>query len=241
MIQNEQREEMLRVFQEQMQQYAVPFSDDEYLTPGALYALASIGGNKRTIPFIEIPENLDIDEALTELAKKYIDNTQITDLAKEVTVAIEWMQKSTHCLMINEVTFFYTADSLPATAVLPSDDNTKFRLAHRYKTSEIIGALGFFKWLNKPLEKEEVLAFQNVQVIDVLDKFKDCDSVVVSLFIEGELKYNCVFIDNDGAVVKYDEINGTIEEKAGYFWLQEILKVTTVNDEFNSVSEVVEF
>lgn len=222
----------MEALKEKIEELTKPFEKEEFLSAAGLYALASIGGNNDTIPFLAVPETFNIEEAIHELETGYIHNDELTELSYEVITALNWAQMSTHCLMMNDLTFFFQEDATPVSVFIPNEDNSKFRVAHRYKSMEIIAFLGFFPWLNQFLQKEEILSQQDVEIKDVINHFKEQDSLAVALFVNGKIDYNCVFIDNAGGVIKYDETVSTLEEKAGIEWLQEILQIATVNNEF---------
>lgn len=225
-------EQMQTKFSEQMQTYTQPFLPQEFITPEALYALASIGGNTHTIPFVPFPEDFDAQRGLERLKPAYIQDEILTELAREVIVAIEWMQKSQYVAIINEISFFYEKEGLPVTIIVSNDTYTGLRLAYRYKTAELLGVIGACTWMNKPLNKEQRLIQQSVQVKDVIERFEGRENLSISLYENGNVVYNSIFFEYDSGVVKYDATRDVIEEQAGRFWLKEIIEKLHVNKEF---------
>lgn len=228
----EQRELEQQAFSLKMKTYTQSFAQAEYLTPEALYVLASIGGNTQTIPFIPFPEDFDAQRGLAMLTPAYIQDEILTELAREVIVAIAWMQKSRYTAIINEASFFYEKDGLPVSVVVSDETQTRLRIAHRYKTAELLSVLGAFSWMNQPLNKTERLSLQTAQVKDIIERFEGVQNVGVSLYEKGKVIYNSIFFDHDGGVVKYDAMKETIEEQSGRLWLKELMKQLHVNQEF---------
>lgn len=223
---------VMSAFSKQMNTYTKPFPMTEFLSPDALYVLASLGGNTQRIPFIPFPQHLDVERGLAELTPAYIQEKELTDLAREVIVAIAWMQKSQSIVMMNEVTFFYENDALPVTVAIPNETQTKIRLAYRYKTVELLSVLGAYRWMNQKLTKDERLSCQDVVAKDIIDQFEACENFSVSMYEKQRLVYNCIFLENDGGVVKYDVERDTIEEAAGRTWLKELMQQFHMSEEF---------
>lgn len=220
-------------FADTMMSYTAAFPDAEFLAPDALYALASIGGNTKTIPLIPFPSDFDVKKGLMQLEGAYLQDGELTDLAREVIVAISWMQQSEVIAMLNEATFFYQEESLPVSVIVPNKTREKVRIAHRYKTAELLGVLGAFPWLTKPLTKTRKLSEQTVTVRDLLARFEGRENLAVSIYKKGKVVYNCIFIENDGGVIKYNETTGIMNEDAGRLWMVELIKELQVNKEFH--------
>lgn len=222
----------MSALKKQMNDSTAPFPKEEFLTPEGLYVLASLGGNRQTIPGIPFPSDFDAKRGLLELTPAYVDQEVLSDLGREVILAIAWMQQSSIIAMINAVTCFYEKDGLPVTVVTPDETQTKMRIAHRYKTPELLGMLGAFSWMHQKLEKAERFMPQDVQVNAVIEQFDGCEHMHVALYESGKLTYNNLFFDYDGGVVKYDMAENKIEERSGRTWLKELMQKLYVNEEF---------
>lgn len=219
-------------FSKQMRAYIHPFPKSEFLSPEALYVLASLAGNTNQIPFIPFPHDFDAKRGLAELTPSYIKDEELTERAREVVVAIAWMQKSQSVVMINEATFFYENDALPVSVAIVNETQTKIRLAYRYKALELLGVLGAYRWMNQTFTKDERLMRQTALAKDIIQQFEACDNISVSMYEKQQLVYNCIFLDNGGGVVKYDVMHNTIEEDAGRTWLKELMQQFHINEEF---------
>ena len=222
-----------RDFHKSMDMHTAPFPADEFITPEALYSLASIGGNTETIPFIPFPKDFNAERSLSELTPVYINESGPTALAQEVILAIAWMQQAEYVAILNEATFFYQKDALPVSVVGLNKENTKLRLAYREKATELLGVLGVFEWMNQPLKKQERFICQKVTVQEVMKRFEHHTSMSLSLYEKGKVIVNAIFFDCGESVVKYNVIEETIEEKAGREWLKEIMKQLHIYDAFD--------
>jgi hypothetical protein len=208
---------------------------EDFLTANSLYVLASIGSNKETIPFIPMPE-INIDEALVELSKVNYKDNELSKSGRRKIVAISMIQRYKMCAIINDIAYFYNSDEIQCVAVVTRKENevVKYALIIGNKFVMLMKKLYENKWLHDNLTKSQVINKQYISVTDMIKLNEEKENFYVTLFINGEIKNNSIYFNNNGSTIKYDVINKMIEEKKGREFLKELFKNLTIGEEYEA-------
>lgn len=211
--------------------------EQEYpaLSSGAIYLFSQVFNNANTIPgIIYQKEDFDNKEDLYKelLNNGYVTTNEVSDLGKELMVAIANMQQAEYALVLNQVAYFFDAKKINVTKVI-TQDNGKHALYHRQKVIEISAALKAIPGFNTDLEgRKDKIKKQPASILQFEQMYANHKATSIQIYRQGKCIYNRVVVAGDNSAIYYNLTDKTINEDAGRNLVKEVMKIIQIGVEF---------